>query len=95
MYALRSHQKASFAQQNGFFNDEIIPVSKNVKNPKGEITKHLIMKDEGIRHGVTLQQLVSLKPVFKINGVSHGGNSSQMSDRAAGVISTSRKKQTS
>jgi acetyl-CoA C-acetyltransferase len=82
-FALRSHQKASKAINSGKFKDEIIPV----KIEGGEIET-----DEGVRADTSLEKLGTLPPVFKKDGILTAGNSSQLSDGAAALVLTSRKK---
>ncbi|OMH83696.1 3-ketoacyl-CoA thiolase A, peroxisomal, partial [Zancudomyces culisetae] len=93
-FALRSHQKASYAQKNGLFKEEILPVKTKVKDAKGNVLEVIVSEDDGIRHDATLQSLGSLKPAFKPDGASTAGNSSQVSDGAAAVLLMKRKKAT-
>ena len=76
-FAALSHKKAGLAQAEGRFEKEIVPVGN-------------VCKDDGIRHGTTAQKLSKLKPVFKKNGSTTAGNSSQMTDGAAAVLVMSR-----
>lgn len=78
-YAVRSHERAAAAQDAGYFDAEIVPVT----TAGGEVSA-----DEGIRRGTTVEKLASLKPAFLDNGVIHAGNSSQISDGAAAVLVT-------
>ena len=48
--------------------------------------------DEGMRPGTTSESIAHLRPAFKPNGTVTAGNSSQMSDGAAGVLLMSRQK---
>ncbi len=81
-FAYESHQKAIAAQQNGFFKDEIIPVSLVQK--KGEPL--IIEKDEGPRSDTTLEKLTMLKPAFRKNGTVTAGNSSSLNDGASCLL---------
>lgn len=76
-FAVLSHQKAAAAQASGKFQSEIVPV--------GNVTK-----DDGIRPKTTMQILGKLKAVFKENGVTTAGNSSQTTDGAAAVLLMTR-----
>jgi len=76
-FALSSHQKACVAIKTGLFKQEIVGV---------KVDDMLIKNDEGPRADTTLEALLSLKPVFKINGTITAGNSSQVSDGAAAVV---------
>ncbi len=95
-FALRSHQKAIKAIQEGKFKDEIVPlkvVNKYI-NGKGEkvVEEKVFDIDEGPRADTSLEKLAQLKPAFKEGGTVTAGNSSQMSDGAAVVIVMSEKK---
>jgi acetyl-CoA acyltransferase len=94
-FALRSHQRAMRAQAAGLFDEEIVPVEieEVTAGPKG-LQKQMILfhKDEHIRPQTTLEALARLKPVFKQGGSVTAGNSSPLSDGAAGVIVMERSK---
>ncbi|HET6623903.1 MAG TPA: acetyl-CoA C-acetyltransferase [Gaiellaceae bacterium] len=72
-WALRSHQRAAAAQDEGRFDDEIVPV--------GEVTA-----DEGIRRDTTLEKLAALQPVFDPEGTTTAGNAPGVNDGASCVI---------
>ncbi len=95
-FALRSHQRAAKAIAEGRFEDEIVPLEVEIKQvgEDGEVhSKRFTFKvDEGVRPDTTLEALARLRPVFKADGTVTAGNSSQMSDGAAGVIIMSRAK---
>ncbi len=95
-FALKSHQKALKAIQDGKFKDEIVPlkvVNKYI-NGKGEkvLEEKIFDTDEGPRPDTSLEKLAQLKPAFKEGGTVTAGNSSQMSDGAAVVVVMSEKK---
>ncbi|MFN3134348.1 MAG: acetyl-CoA C-acyltransferase [Candidatus Kryptonium sp.] len=95
-FALKSHQKALRAIQEGKFKDEIVPlkvVNKYI-NGKGEkiVEEKIFDTDEGPRPDTSLEKLAQLKPAFKEGGTVTAGNSSQMSDGAAVVVVMSDKK---
>jgi acetyl-CoA acyltransferase 1 len=82
--AVESHAKAVRAQENGWYDSEIVPVTiEDAKNPGKTIT---VTKDEGMRKGTTLESLSTLGPSFKKNGTTTAGNSSQLTDGAAVVL---------
>ncbi|KAJ8911252.1 hypothetical protein NQ315_003471 [Exocentrus adspersus] len=81
-FASESQIKANHAVKMNLFADEIVSFQKNGR---------MVMEDEGVRE-TTLEKLATLKPVFKPNGISTAGNSSQLSDASACVILTTRKK---
>lgn len=77
-FALDSHEKAAAAQDSGVFDDQIVAI----RDADGGV----VLKDEGIRRGTTLDKMAQLKPAFKEDGVIHAGNSSQISDGAAALL---------
>ncbi|TDQ56820.1 acetyl-CoA C-acetyltransferase [Mesocricetibacter intestinalis] len=87
-FALESHQKAAKAWQNGYFDQQIVPVS--VKDRKGNET--LITLDEPLRPDCNLQSLAKLPPAFERDGIVTAGNSSPMSDGSGAVVVMERKK---
>ncbi|VAI63116.1 unnamed protein product [Triticum turgidum subsp. durum] len=85
--AAESHARAAAATASGKFKDEIIPVHTKLIDPKtGEEKKVVISVDDGIRPGTTLSGLAKLKTVFKKDGTTTAGNSSQVSDGAGAVL---------
>ncbi|KAK2454073.1 Thiolase family protein [Trifolium repens] len=85
--AVESHRRAAAATASGKFKDEIIPVSTVIVDPKtGEEKSVTISVDDGIRPNATLSDLSKLKPVFKKDGTTTAGNSSQVSDGAGAVL---------
>jgi 3-oxoadipyl-CoA thiolase len=76
-YALRSQTLASHAWEQGWFDDEIVPVATR----KGEITR-----DETVRAGTTIDSLTALDPAFARDGLCTAGNSSPLSDGASALI---------
>lgn len=87
-YAMQSHNRAEEAVKNGIFDDEIITIfNGDAKNSK------IIENDEGIRNGQNMKDLSKLKPYFERNtGTVTVGNSSQLTDAAAGLILMSESK---
>ena len=83
-YALKSHQKAQKAIENGIFKDEIHPImTKNAS----------IVQDDGVRFNQTIDALGKLNPIFeKVGGTVTAGNSSQVSDGACSLIVCSESK---
>lgn len=89
--AARSHARAAAAQASGRFHDEIVPVKTKIIDPKTEEEKAIVVSDDdGIRPGVTVQSLGQLRTVFKKDGTTTAGNSSQVSDGAAAVLLMTR-----
>jgi acetyl-CoA acyltransferase len=81
--AVRSHQRAARATEQGLFEREIVPFRVN-----GDT----YVTDQGIRPDTSLEALANLKPAFKPDGKITAGNSSQISDGAAAVLLMSREK---
>jgi len=93
IFSLHSHEKAFKAVESGLFDPEIVPLEVKVVEPKdgSTVEKSFVFKrDEGPRGDTTLKALARLRPAFKEGGTVTAGNSSQMSDGAAGVIVMSR-----
>jgi acetyl-CoA acyltransferase len=86
--AFESHQRAIAAQDNGYFEREILPIE--VTGPQGE--KIMFQVDEGPRRGTSLEKLASLKPAFKDDGVVTAAGASQISDGAAAILIGSKAK---
>ena len=95
-YALQSQQRTARAQEMGYFDDEIVPMSStmiitnkdNGKQTKDDVT---LMKDQGNRPSTTLDGLSNLKPVRE-NGMITAGNASQLSDGASASVVMSQKR---
>ncbi|RDL39917.1 Thiolase-like protein [Venustampulla echinocandica] len=87
-FAAESYQRAERAQKAGWFDDEIVPITTEVKDPKtGEVKRVTLTKDEGVRYGTTFESLSKIRPAFPDFGdKSTGGNSSQVTDGAAAVL---------
>ena len=95
-FALLSNQRAGTAVTTGRFDPEIVPVEVECvePGPDGKTISHsyIVSRDEGPRLDTSLQALAKLRPAFKEGGSVTAGNSSQMSDGAAGVIVMDRGK---
>jgi len=90
-FALLSNQKAIKAVESGRFDSEIVPLKVKIESPDG-VKEIIYNRDEGPRADTSLEALGKLRPAFKLGGTVTAGNSSQMSDGAAGVIIMSRGK---
>jgi acetyl-CoA acyltransferase len=80
-YSAASHERAAAAQDAGAFTEQIVPVFTD----EGD---GLVVADEGVRRGTSVEKLAGLKPAFAEDGVIHAGNSSQISDGAAALLVT-------
>lgn len=94
-FAYESHQKAAAAQDAGKFKAEIVPIEiENVTLDTDGKPQHTIFTfdtDEHLRRETTIEGLAKLKPVFREGGTVTAGNSSPLSDGAAGVIVVERR----
>jgi acetyl-CoA C-acetyltransferase len=72
-WALRSHRRAVKAQDEGFFQGEIVPV--------GDLDH-----DEGPRRDTSLEALANLRPVFDSKGTTTAGNAPGVNDGASCVV---------
>jgi len=86
-WSARSHERAAAAAK-GALREEIAPV--HVPRRKGDPL--LAEADEGIRPGTTVEMLARLRPSFSPDGTITAGNASQISDGAAAVVVTSRRR---
>ncbi|GHE08850.1 thiolase family protein [Klenkia taihuensis] len=84
-FALRSHERAAAAQDEGRFDAQIAPVDA----PEGRVTA-----DEGVRRGGTVEALAGLKTPFQADGVVSAGNASQISDGSAALLMMTGEKAT-
>jgi acetyl-CoA C-acetyltransferase len=82
-FALRSHQRALAAIDEGRFSDEIVPVQ--VPGRKGAVTT--IDTDESPRSDTTLDALAKLNPAFQPEGGTvTAGNAPGITDGAAALV---------
>ncbi|MDQ0155274.1 acetyl-CoA C-acetyltransferase [Robertmurraya andreesenii] len=95
-FAVRSHQKAAKAIQEGKFVDEIVPVevTNRFVDSKNKLVEKtfLFSQDEGVRPDSNVETLGKLRPAFSLTGTVTAGNSSQTSDGAAAVLVMDREK---
>ena len=91
-FACESHRKALAAIQAGRFQEEIVPLEVSLTEPGppgkgGPVTRTATFAvDEGPRADTSMEALAKLKPAFHAHGTVTAGNSSQMSDGAAGAV---------
>jgi acetyl-CoA acyltransferase len=95
-FAVRSHQKAAKAIQDGKFVDEIVPVEvtqRTVGNDNKLVERTIqFSQDEGVRLDTNVQSLAKLRPAFSVTGSVTAGNASQTSDGAAALMIMDREK---
>ena len=75
-WAFRSHQRAVHAIDEGFFQDEIVPVDG-------------LAVDEGPRRDTSVEKLAALRPVFDPEGTTTAGNAPGINDGAGALVITS------
>ena len=83
-FAIRSLKRAKKANEDGSFNEEIVPVE--VKNRKGS---KIISRDEQ-PFSADISKIPNLKPAFSKDGTVTAANSSSISDGAAALVMMSR-----
>ena len=81
-YAADSHRKAALATKEGWFKDEILPIS--IPQHKGDPL--VVDRDEPIREDTTVEALAKLKPAFRKDGSVTAGNAPGVNDAAAAVV---------
>ncbi len=89
-FALRSHRLAAVAEDNGFVEEDVLPMEG------GRGSQGFVTADEGLRRGTNLTQLAELLPAFEstemktrfpeIRWSVTAGNASQVSDGACAVL---------
>jgi acetyl-CoA C-acetyltransferase len=75
-WALRSHERAVHAIDNGLFQDELVAVDD-------------VTVDEGPRRDTSYEKLAELKPVFDPEGTTTAGNAPSVNDGAGALVVTS------
>jgi acetyl-CoA C-acetyltransferase len=75
-WALRSHERAVHAIDNGLFEDELVPVDG-------------VKVDETPRRDTSYEKLSQLKPVFDPEGTTTAGNAPGVNDGAGALVVTS------
>jgi acetyl-CoA acetyltransferase family protein len=74
-FALRSHQQAARAWDEGHYDGWVVPV------PDTDLSR-----DENIRADTSMEKLAKLNPAFKREGTVTAGNASPLNDGAAAVL---------
>jgi acetyl-CoA C-acetyltransferase len=75
-WALRSHERAVNAIDDGLYDDELVPVGE-------------VRTDEGPRRDTSYEKLAQLKPVFDPEGTTTAGNAPGVNDGAGALVVTS------
>jgi len=84
--AINSYKRAASAWSNGYFNDEIVPVT--ISSKKGDI---VITEDEEYK-AVNFDKIPTLNPVFQKEGTITAANASTLNDGASALILMSGEK---
>lgn len=92
-YAISSHKRAFMAARQGFFKDEIVPVSIPKKAAGKEVAPETFAADEGPNPALSAQMLSMYPTIFKPQGGTvTPGNACGMTDGAAAILVASREK---
>ena len=84
-FAYDSHQRAIKAQEDGFYDREIVSVE--IPSRKGDPV--VVNRDEQPRKDTSMEKLATLKPAFRKGGTVTPGNSSSLNDGASAVVMVS------
>jgi acetyl-CoA C-acetyltransferase len=81
-YAAESHRQAAQATREGWFKEEILPIT--IPQKRGQAL--VVDRDEAIREDTTPETLAKLDPAFKKDGTVTAGNAPGVNDGAAAVV---------
>ncbi|HTY24313.1 MAG TPA: acetyl-CoA C-acetyltransferase [Desulfomonilaceae bacterium] len=87
-WSVRSHQLAAKAQEEGFFDGEILPVE--AQQADGSVIT--VKTDQAVRGDTTFESLAQLAPAYNKNHLITAGNSSPLNAAASTMILMSREK---
>ncbi len=85
-WGARSHQLASKAREEGFFDGEIMPIEAE----QADGTVMTVNQDQAIRDDATVEGMADLKPAFKPDGSITAGNSSPLNAAATSMVLMSK-----
>jgi len=80
-FSVQSHHRAAQATKEGWFKDEIVPLTAEETGQKTGIDA-----DEGFRAETSIEALAKLRPSFAKDGTVTAGNASQISQGAAALL---------
>lgn len=86
-YALRSHQRAQRSMEEGYFDDQVVPVEIKQKRDTVQFTDH-----EHVRRDADESSFSKLKPAFTKDGTVTAGNASGINDGAGMALVSSASK---
>jgi acetyl-CoA C-acetyltransferase len=84
-FAVQSHQRAAQAWAQGWFKDEVLPITIG-----SGAKARMIAQDEGFRADSSAGAMAKLRPAFRTDGSVTAGNASMLSDGAAAVAVVSK-----
>ncbi len=87
IYAVNSHKRADQARANGWFDEEITPVTVPGTRKKPEFQ---FAVDESIKAETTVEKLAKLRTVFKKDGKVTAGNACGLTDGSAMLVAMTR-----
>ncbi len=85
-YAVQSHKRAFMATRMGKFREEIVPVEVAKRVAGQEVATDVILQDESINAGLTIQKAALYPTVFKEGGTVTPANACSMNDGAAAML---------
>jgi len=85
-WAMRSHHLAAKAQEEGFFNGEILPIEAE----QADGSMMVVDKDQAVRPTTDMEGLANLKPAYKEGGVITAGVSSPLNAAASSILLMSK-----
>lgn len=94
-FALNSHRKATAAQRQERFKDQILPIKvidRLFQDGKAVKLEKSFARDECVRADTSMEALSKLRGIFRAGGTVTAGNSCPMNDGAAAVVITSAEK---
>ncbi|CAI2610344.1 Acetyl-CoA acetyltransferase [Apilactobacillus kunkeei] len=80
-FSYQSHMKAANAFDNGYFDNELVPIE--IKNKR---SSYIMKEDENIRRDTSIEVLNKLRPAFKENGTVTAGNAASLNDGASALV---------
>ncbi len=87
LYAVNSHKRADQARANGWFDEEITPVTVPATRKKPEFQ---FAADESIKAESTVEKLKTLRTAFKKDGKVTAGNACGLTDGSAMLVAMTR-----
>ncbi len=85
-WGVRSHNLASKARAEGFFEGEILPIEA----PQADGSVMKVDQDQAVRDDATLEGMADLRPAFKKDGVITAGNASPLNAAATSMLLMSK-----